>query len=208
MVSGAGVGENPRDGGFHVFRGIGQSIDDQPDKMKRCGQTPLSGLLIATQVEMMGWWKLARVRFERGARSSGNRQCSQCSSCLARCWRRPRRRPVIPINPSLKPRRSWHAIEKVIGDAIASGRAVGCGDSSNKNENGQETLAVRGRKRGAACRCLSRAGLCRSLDTSNMLSFDYGSGVVIGDHGEILTLFHVVRGASKLIVRAAEKAGI
>ena len=38
-----------------------------------------------------------------------------------------------------------------------------------------------------------------------MISFDFGSGVVIGDHGEILTLFHVVRGARELIVRAAGK---
>ena len=32
-----------------------------------------------------------------------------------------------------------------------------------------------------------------------MISFDFGSGVVIGEHGEILTLFHVVRGARELI---------
>jgi S1-C subfamily serine protease len=37
-----------------------------------------------------------------------------------------------------------------------------------------------------------------------MISFDFGSGVVIGDHGEILTLFHVVRGARELRVRAPE----
>ena len=36
-----------------------------------------------------------------------------------------------------------------------------------------------------------------------MISFDNGSGVVIGDRGEILTLFHVVRGAAELTVRAA-----
>ena len=40
---------------------------------------------------------------------------------------------------------------------------------------------------------------------ANMISLDNGSGVVIGDRGEILTLFHVVRGASELIVRAAGK---
>ena len=37
------------------------------------------------------------------------------------------------------------------------------------------------------------------------ISFDYGSGVVIGERGEILTVYHVVKGASRLIVRAAER---
>src|SRR5205823_514219 len=35
------------------------------------------------------------------------------------------------------------------------------------------------------------------------ISFDYGSGVVVGDGGQILTAFHVVRGAVQLRVRAA-----
>jgi S1-C subfamily serine protease len=39
-------------------------------------------------------------------------------------------------------------------------------------------------------------------EQSNLISFDFGSGVVIGNRGEILTLFHVVRGARRLIVRA------
>ena len=37
--------------------------------------------------------------------------------------------------------------------------------------------------------------------TSDFISFDFGSGVVIGDRGEILTAFHVVRGAAQLKVR-------
>ena len=45
----------------------------------------------------------------------------------------------------------------------------------------------------------------RSADPSNLISFDFGSGVVIGDRGEILTLYHVVRGARELIVRAADR---
>ncbi|MHB1557372.1 MAG: trypsin-like peptidase domain-containing protein, partial [Isosphaeraceae bacterium] len=40
-------------------------------------------------------------------------------------------------------------------------------------------------------------------DDGDFISFDYGSGVVIGDHGEILTAFHVVRGAVALVVHAA-----
>ena len=46
---------------------------------------------------------------------------------------------------------------------------------------------------------MGRAGLL----TPNWVSFDYGSGVVIGDRGEILTTFHVVKGAARLVVRAA-----
>ena len=38
-----------------------------------------------------------------------------------------------------------------------------------------------------------------------MISFDFGSGVVIGDDGQILTAYHVVRGAARLIVRAADR---
>jgi S1-C subfamily serine protease len=38
-----------------------------------------------------------------------------------------------------------------------------------------------------------------------MVSFDYGSGVVIGDAGEILTAFHVVKGAERLEVHAVER---
>ncbi|MFO0959197.1 MAG: serine protease, partial [Isosphaeraceae bacterium] len=36
----------------------------------------------------------------------------------------------------------------------------------------------------------------------NAVSYDYGSGVVIGDRGEILTAFHVVKGAARLEIRA------
>src|SRR5262249_32997620 len=40
---------------------------------------------------------------------------------------------------------------------------------------------------------------------TDALSFDYGSGVVIGDKGEILTAYHVVRGAARLTVRAEKR---
>ncbi|GAC1464031.1 MAG: hypothetical protein NVSMB9_02240 [Isosphaeraceae bacterium] len=50
-------------------------------------------------------------------------------------------------------------------------------------------------------------GALNPLDTfgGNALSFDYGSGVVIGEKGEILTAFHVVKGAKALHVRAAQR---
>ncbi len=52
-------------------------------------------------------------------------------------------------------------------------------------------------------RRLFEGGFRRELEPPDLLSFDFGSGVVIGDHGEILTLYHVVKGARELRVRAA-----
>ena len=45
----------------------------------------------------------------------------------------------------------------------------------------------------------------RVPEHADLISFDFGSGVVIGDKGEILTLYHVVRGARELTVRAADR---
>ncbi len=45
----------------------------------------------------------------------------------------------------------------------------------------------------------------RLPEPSNLISFDFGSGVVIGDRGQILTMYHVVKGARELIVRAADR---
>jgi len=44
-----------------------------------------------------------------------------------------------------------------------------------------------------------------SDEERDAISFDFGSGVVIGDQGEILTAFHVVQGASRLTVRAVDR---
>ena len=52
----------------------------------------------------------------------------------------------------------------------------------------------------AAVRLRSTAAI---PEPTNLISFDFGSGVVIGDHGEILTAYHVVKGARELRVRAA-----
>jgi serine protease Do len=97
------------------------------------------------------------------------------------------------------------SVEKVITNAIATAEPSVVAIHRSKNENGQETLAVRGRKRGRNLPLSFTNQIRPTLETSNMISFDFGSGVVIGDHGEILTLFHVVRGAQRLIVRAPEK---
>jgi serine protease Do len=44
-----------------------------------------------------------------------------------------------------------------------------------------------------------------NINTGEMVSFDYASGVVIGAAGEILTAFHAVKGAQRLEVRAVDR---
>jgi S1-C subfamily serine protease len=100
------------------------------------------------------------------------------------------------------------SIETVMADAISRAEPSVVAIHRTKGENSQETQAVRGRKRPVNLPDLPRPPFPerrppRIADSSSMISFDNGSGVVIGDRGEILTLFHVVRGAQELIVRAA-----
>jgi serine protease Do len=99
------------------------------------------------------------------------------------------------------------AIETVISDAIAKAEPSVVAIHRDKSDS-HETLAIRGRNR----RTIPPALPVRpDFDVrfrqfpepnTNMISLDYGSGVVIGDRGQILTAYHVVRGARRLIVRA------
>jgi S1-C subfamily serine protease len=97
------------------------------------------------------------------------------------------------------------SIEAVIADAIAKAEPSVVAIHRFKEGKSQETLAVRGRKPPPMPAEPSRfEARSRALDDSeDPISFDHGSGVVIGDHGQILTAFHVVRGATRLRVRAA-----
>ena len=94
------------------------------------------------------------------------------------------------------------SLEKVLGDAIAKVEPSVVAIHREKNESGQETLAVRGRRRPRAVPMGFPGRDIAMAEAQDMISFDNGSGVVIGDQGEILTLFHVVRGAQRLLVRA------
>jgi serine protease Do len=93
------------------------------------------------------------------------------------------------------------ALETALADAIAKAQPSVVAISRFKAEGG-ETTAIRGRNpepRGVAGpMVLGNADLLGD-DT---ISFDYGSGVVIGNGGEILTAYHVVSGARLLTVRA------
>lgn len=83
------------------------------------------------------------------------------------------------------------ALESALADAIVRAEPSVVAIHRRKGPNPEETRAVRGRHRPAP-----------TGERDDFISFDYGSGVVIGDHGEILTAFHVVRGADRLVVHA------
>ncbi|MDG3002356.1 trypsin-like peptidase domain-containing protein [Paludisphaera mucosa] len=95
------------------------------------------------------------------------------------------------------------AFEKVLTDVIARTEGSVVAIHRDKGENARETLAVRGRPR-ARTDAEARFAPIRPADDA-AISFDFGSGVVIGDDGEILTAFHVVRGATRLVVRAVDR---
>ena len=99
------------------------------------------------------------------------------------------------------------ALENAVADAIARAEPSVVAISREKAEKGQETVAVRGRPQpGVAPGTINgfnpQAGQFAAIDAEEELSFDYGSGVVIGPKGEILTAYHVVQGAARLTVRA------
>jgi serine protease Do len=97
------------------------------------------------------------------------------------------------------------SIESALTDAIARVEASVVAIHRDKGPNPNETLAVRGRGKPAPpFPERDRLEFPRHVPLDDdFVSFDYGSGIVIGDQGEILTAFHVVRGASQLKVRAA-----
>ncbi len=117
--------------------------------------------------------------------------------------------PPAPAAASgLSPRDVVAALESVMGDAIARAEGSVVAIAREKSDD-DETLAVRGREPalngvGAGDRRFGPAGGLVIADAFNadVVSFDYGSGVVVGET-QILTAYHVVRGAKALHVRAA-----
>jgi serine protease Do len=127
-------------------------------------------------------------------------------SCLFLSWLEPP--PQEPVRPAVAPADVVLALETAISDSIARAEDSVVAIHRFKAENSQETLAVRGRKRPLSIHEAPRRfgfepRFPRVPDTSNLISFDFGSGVVIGDQGQILTMYHVVKGARELRVRAA-----
>ena len=100
----------------------------------------------------------------------------------------------------LDPRAIVEAFESTLTDAIARADPAVVGVARIKNGDGRgETLAVH--RKNAQPRA-PRNDVRFVPREEDFQSFDYGSGVVVGDSGEILTAFHVVKGALTIIVRA------
>ena len=105
--------------------------------------------------------------------------------------------PAAPAPPEV-----LSALEAALADAIAKAEPSVVAIAREKSGEGQETTAIRGRDPAPAA--VPPLDPFEAMDpNANFQSADYGSGVVIGEKGEILTAFHVVRGASRLRVRAA-----
>jgi len=130
------------------------------------------------------------------------------SSCLVLAWADPP--PQQPSQPALSPTDVVAALETAISDAIAKAEPSVVAIHRFKGENAQVTQAVRGRKRPLSLHEPPRRfgfdpRFGRPAERPNLISFDFGSGVVIGTEGQILTAYHVVKGARQLTVRAADR---
>jgi serine protease Do len=132
------------------------------------------------------------------------------TSCVVLAGGLPQEPASRPPGPS--PAEVVASIETAIADAIAKAEPSVVAISRYKGDNSHatETQAVRGRKRGLNLHEPPRrfdfdGRFIRVPEQADLMSFDFGSGVVIGNKGEILTLYHVVRGARELRVRAADR---
>ena len=97
------------------------------------------------------------------------------------------------------------ALETVVANSIARAEPSVVAIHRVKGENPQETLAVRGKPRPPAFDPrVPRSRFSRDGEFADQISFDFGSGVVVGTEGQILTAYHVVKSASLLLVRAAD----
>ena len=117
--------------------------------------------------------------------------------------------PAPAPAPPLSPLAVLSALESALGNAIASAEPAVVAIAREKSENHGETTAVRGRNPAPHQldpRTLGN-GAAAVVPGDDFLSFDYGSGVVIGEQGEILTAYHVVKGAARLVVRGAGRQG-
>jgi serine protease Do len=103
------------------------------------------------------------------------------------------------------------ALETALADAIAKAEPSVVSIAREKSDNGETTTAVRGqhpiRRRPADELRFRGRGVPfqedDQEDIQRLFSFDYGSGVVIGQDGQILTTCHTIKGASRLVVKAA-----
>ena len=98
-------------------------------------------------------------------------------------------------------------LERAVSEAIERARPSVVTIDRLKSADGS-TLAIRGAllDPGGINRvdllALNGMGMIVEPNSADLPSFDFGSGVVIGDEGQIVTAYHVVEGAARLTVRA------
>jgi len=114
--------------------------------------------------------------------------------------------PPTPAPRPASPVEIVTALETVLADAIERAEPSVVAIARDKDIRNEATTAVRGRGIPPVDTpdLPTAFGPFRPFDEPEIpdyIASDYGSGVVIGDRGEILTAFGVVKGASKLIVR-------
>ena len=102
------------------------------------------------------------------------------------------------------------ALENAITDAIARSEPSVVAIARERGGKGEETLAVRGKlpplpppTDPALLRRNALMGF-DEIDQPDYVASDYGSGVVIGPSNAILTAFHVVKGATRLVLRTPD----
>jgi serine protease Do len=95
------------------------------------------------------------------------------------------------------------ALETAVADAIAKAEPSVVAIARTKADRGTGTTAIKGRnpEPPPALDEENNAGFRIGEDPEEIV-FDYGAGVVIGDEGQILTAFNVVRGARRIDVKA------
>lgn len=95
------------------------------------------------------------------------------------------------------------AMETVVADAVARAEPSVVAIARTKSDKGAGTTAIKGRNpEPLPVPDEGNNPVNRGFDEPEEIAFDYGSGVVIGDEGQILTAFHVVRGAKQIDVKA------
>lgn len=117
--------------------------------------------------------------------------------CLA--WGEP---PAERANSPHTPLDIVSALESALADAIARAEPSVVAIAREKTEGDAETTAIKGRNLLGSDKDPRREPVNPAMMRDGWLSFDYGSGVVIGNKGEILTAYHVVKRARRLVVRA------
>lgn len=108
--------------------------------------------------------------------------------------------PVNPIDPV-------SALETAVAEAIARAEPAVVAITRVKSDNSEETTAVRGRNPNPPVDPPGDFQGVPMLAAEDYLALpgDYGSGVIVGELGQILTTYHLVRGSSRIRVRAADR---